>query len=341
MVSLSPSQVAELRLLQKRNKDKVVYVKVTTLLMLHSGLSHEQTATYLGIDDSTTRRYAHLFAHLGDIKTYISSNHVAYSGKLTSAQESILVSELTTALYICSQEVVDYIQTTFGLLYTCSGVVALLHRLGFEYKKTKTVSEKACPIQQAEFLADMTSFLGDLDENTVVYFNDAVHPQHNTRPDYGWILKGDTFEMSANTGRYRLNLNAAINAHAVTDIVIREDKTINAQSTIALWEAQLQKHPDKIIYNICDNARYYHAKILKEWLEKHPEVRVIYLPPYSPNLNLIERLWKFLRKQVISYFYYDSFQKFRKAIWDFFKNIEQYRTALESLLTLKFAVVKT
>jgi len=65
----------------------------------------------------------------------------------------------------------------------------------------------------------------------------------------------------------------------------------------------------------------------------------MFLPPYSPNLNLIERLWKFLKKKIRKNEYYNTFEKFKKAIHEFFKNIEQYRSELEKLLTLKFEII--
>jgi hypothetical protein len=71
---------------------------------------------------------------------------------------------------------------------------------------------------------ELEKLFNELDPNEVVYFNDAVHPQHN----YGWILKGRDFEMPSNLGCKRVNINGALNAHDVTDIIVREDETINA-----------------------------------------------------------------------------------------------------------------
>jgi transposase len=147
------------------------------------------------------------------------------------------------------------------------------------------------------------------------------------------------FEMPTNPGRKRVNINGSLNAHDVTDVIVREDETINAQSTVRLWEAQKARHPDKTIFNICDNARYYHCDYIKEWLKQNHWCQVIYLPSYSPNLNLIERLWKFFRKKVSSYYFYEHYAEFREAVLDFFKNIGQYKSALESLLTLNFRIV--
>jgi hypothetical protein len=81
--------------------------------------------------------------------------------------------------------------------------------------------------------------------------------------------------MPTNPGRKRVNINGSLNAHDVTDVIVREDETINAQSTVKLWEAQKARHPDKTIFNICDNARYYHCDYIKEWLKSNHWCQVI------------------------------------------------------------------
>ena len=73
------------------------------------------------------------------------------------------------------------------------------------------------------------------------------------------------------------------------------------------------------------------------WIENTP-VKPIFLPPYSPNLNLIERLWKFMRKKIINTKFYRTKEEFRQAILKFFENINQYKDELSSLMTLNFHV---
>ena len=85
----------------------------------------------------------------------------------------------------------------------------------------------------------------------------------------------------------------------------------------------------------CDNARYYKNKALNEWLLSTKIVQ-IFLPPYSPNLNIIERLWKFLKKEVINTTFYRTFDEFKNGISNFFKNIKNYQDKLETLLTNNF-----
>jgi transposase len=124
----------QLRFLQKTNKDKKVFIKATVLLMLDNGCTAEFIAETSGIDESTIFRYKKGWLAL-DLNTYLESNYLPYTVKLTEEQDALLKTELRQNLYITSQEVVGYVSHSFGVFYTCEGMVKLLHRLGFVYKK--------------------------------------------------------------------------------------------------------------------------------------------------------------------------------------------------------------
>ncbi|AWM35437.1 transposase [Hymenobacter nivis] len=96
------------------------------------------------------------------------------------------------------------------------------------------------------------------------------------------------------SGRERVNRNAVLNAHCSTQVHLDETACVNAQSTQRLYEKRLATHPKGPAHVLCDNARHYKNKALNAWLENKRLVQV-FLPSYSPNLNLMERLWKFLR----------------------------------------------
>ena len=162
-------------------------------------------------------------------------------------------------------------------------------------------------------------------ESDIYYYADGTHPTHNTRSTYAWIKKDKRLEQPTVSGRARVNINGLLNAHDVTDVIAHECPSVNADSTIALYKAALEKHPEaESIYIITDNARYYLSKKLREWVEG-TKIKQIFLPPYSPNLNLIELLWKFLRKKIINTKFYRTKHEFRDAVLKFFDNIASYR----------------
>ena len=78
--------------------------------------------------------------------------------------------------------------------------------------------------------------------------------------------------------------------------------------------------------------------MLKEWSSEQ-RIEFIYLPPYSPNLNLIEGLWRLMRKEVINNNYYDTYSKFKTGVEEFLENSKCYKTELRSLMTLNFRTV--
>jgi transposase len=144
--------------------------------------------------------------------------------------------------------------------------------------------------------------------------------------------------VKTNAGRRRVNLNGALSALDHSAVVL-DAETINTEAIIELCKALEAKHPyAKKIYIIMDNTRYNHARIVREY-EKTSRIHILYLPPCAPNLNLIERLWKFFHKKVTYNTYHDTYEKFRDACLDFFRDMGQYQDELDSLLTENFHII--
>jgi transposase len=338
-LDLSISDRYLLKAYQKKVIARTDYIKVTVILLLDKGKSSQEIADDLGIDDSTVYKYFHAYEKDG-LSSYLMTHYTGNWGLLSSIEISALRTELNINLYTDSKQIIAWIERQFGIKYSISGVNSLLHRIGYSYIQTKSVPCEANTERQIEFLGNILTELEEIsdDETSVAYYLDAVHPTHNTRSTHAWIERGTERTIPTVSGRDRVNINGALNPHDVTDIQIVEAKTINAQTTKELYQKLIDKNPSaKCIYTISDNARYYHNKELKEWLICTPIVQ-IFLPPYSPNLNLIERLWKFCRKKVINTNFYRTKEEFKKAIMLFFQNIKDYKDELVTLLSLNFHV---
>ncbi len=336
-VVLTETERTQLRQLQKQRRDGEGYVKVTAVLMLNAGRSVATVAQDLGLDDGTVYRYAQAFTRLGLAK-YLAHEQPGYWGLLTSAQLAGLCRELTQTLYTDCRALQAWLQQTYGVAYSVSGLTDLLHRLGFTYKLTTPVPCEADAAAQAAFLTNtLTPLLAQAEAGQcVVYFADAAHPTHNTRCTRAWTEKGVARPLPTVSGRERVNLNAALNAHCPTQVHVQESAWVNAQSTRQLYEQLLVAHPEgRPIYVVCDNARYYKNRELTQWLADKPLVQV-FLPPYSPNLNLIERFWKFLRQKIINATFYRTKGQFRQAVLGFFSRLDEFGPELASLLTLHF-----
>jgi len=102
-----------------------------------------------------------------------------------------------------------------------------------------------------------------------------------------------------------------------------------------LWKLH-ELHPDRPITLVLDNARYQKCKLLSEQAERLG-LDLLYLPPYSPNLNIIERLWQFVKKNCLYSKYYPDFETFKQAISSCLSHTrDQHKKQLDTLLTLKF-----
>jgi transposase len=333
---LSSSEKRIIEELRGNTRDKDAYMKLSVLILLDMGMNYDQIVAILGIGRGSITNCLEKYQTEG-LSKYLDKHYVPYSGKLSEIQLKRLDSEVSAGVFISSQEVKDFIKKEFDHSYSLSAVRGILEKLDFVYKKTSEVPCKFNEADQDEFMAELVPFLEETPEEEVVLFLDGVHPTHNTRSSYAWIKRGKEKVIPTNTGRNRINLSGAMNAHKPEEVIVHESEWVNAQATVALFEKILAKYPEKKrIVTIGDNASYYKNAIVQDWLDKHPHVFHIFLPTYSPNLNLIERMWKFMRKKVINTHFYPTFKEFKKAILEFFENLDCYKNELDSLITFKF-----
>jgi len=333
---LSSKEIAELDRTHRSLRDKRQADRVKAVLALSKGWSAAQIAEILLFDEKTSRHYFDRYQQ-GGLQALLEDNYSGAESRLDEHQMSELDAYLEEHILPDAKSVIAHIDNQYGVGYSVSGVTDLLHRLGFSYKKPTHVPGKQDPVKQQAFLGDYEQIKADKGENDPIYFTDATHPQHNSVPSYGWIKKGQEKELKANCGRQRLNINGAINIETLEPTTGFYD-TINADSTIDLFSKIEAKHPDaETIYIIADNAPYYHSCLLKEHLEG-TKLQLIYLPPYSPNLNLIERYWKFFKKTVLHNCYYETFEEFKQSCKNFFRKRRKYLPELQSLLTENFHI---
>lgn len=339
MPTLTDQQITELKLAHKQTREKRLADRIKAVLYLHYGLSYAQIAKFLLFDEVTINRYRKQYQEKG-LPGLLELHYTGGQTILTPTQELKLKEYLKDNTKRTAKEIVGYVAKTYGVKFSVIGLTKLLHRLGFAYKKPKVVPGKADPIRQGQFLAVYKEIKTGLSPNDQIYFADSTHPEHNTKPSYGWILKGkanDKF-VKTNTGRERLNLNGALNLNGKTAVVL-EEETINSKATIKLFGKLVKQQPTGKIYLILDNASHHHSKIVRLWVKKHRRFKLIFLPPYSPNLNLIERLWRFFHNKVTWNHYFETFGEFRRETLSFFRHLEKYRPELDTLLADNFQLV--
>jgi transposase len=340
-LNLDKSKVDLLKELQRNTTDRMSYQRLTTLLMLHNKFSPLTIADNLGIDPTTVYRYYKQYQSSPDFDTYLETHYKPCVGKLTSLQKELIKAYVRANICHTSLQVLTYIKVNFNVTYKSDSVIALLHRLGFVYKKTKLVPSKADEEKQEQFIKEFREIEQNLPKDDLILFGDGVHPHHNTESTYAWIEKGTEKEVLSNTGRVRVNINGAINPADPTQVVHHKADTIDAVSTIVWLSMIEQRFPEKkVIHLFVDNARYYRSKLVQEYL-KNSRIKMHFLPPYSPNLNPIERLWRFLKKEIIKSDYTPDPEVFINRIDNFFNEIHIYKEQLQSLINTNFQKLKS
>lgn len=142
--------------------------------------------------------------------------------------------------------------------------------------------------------------------------------------------------IKASSGRNRINVLGAVNAITKEVMTLCNTTYINADTIIDFLKIIKEQYADLPIKIVLDNARYQHCMAV-EGIAETLGIQLLFLPSYSPNLNIIERLWKFTKKKILYAKYYETPLIFHQAISDFFKTINQkYNSDLKNLLTLKF-----
>ena len=143
-----------------------------------------------------------------------------------------------------------------------------------------------------------------------LFFVDAAH--FVLAPFLGFVWSLTRLFIKASTGRKRFNVLGALNAMPHELITVTNDTYINAQSVCDLLRRIAQLGFEVPITLVLDNARYQKCRIVQE-LAETLDIELLYLPAYSPNLNLIERLWKFVKTKCLYCKYYAEFSDFKHA----------------------------
>lgn len=138
------------------------------------------------------------------------------------------------------------------------------------------------------------------------------------------------------SGRKRFNVLGALNAVTLEIITVTNETYINAESVCQLLRKLSELGLGIPITLVWDNARYQKCAVVFE-LAKELGIALLYLPSYSPHLNLIERLWRFVRKQCLYSKYYEDFSSFKSAISSLIDTAHlNKKEQLKTLMTWKF-----
>ena len=189
------------QVVRRPSEDHGVGWRANAILLLDDGKSCIQIAEFLYLDDDTIRTWhRHYMPRGGDeLEMFDWKGCKSF---LNAGQEE----QLCCWLEVCrdTNEIRAHIEKSFGVCYSHSGSIKLLHRLGFEYKKPKALPRVADEGEQQAFIDSYEDLLRRLPADEAVYFADAVHREYQVRPAYGWerIKRGHQDHQRQETGKY-------------------------------------------------------------------------------------------------------------------------------------------
>lgn len=332
---LSNKERKELVIQHRQTRDGKVRDRIKAVLAYDDGYSYIEIAKILLLDDETIRRH---ISDYHDKNKKLDLQSGGSESKLTAVEAEKLIKHISEVTYLRVKDICHYVKHEFGKIYSISGMTLWLHSNGFTYKKPHAVPAKANLKQQQEFIQQYKKLKAEAGNKEPIYFADSVHPQHQVKLSYGWMLRGERKVIATNAKHYRLNIMGGIclSGHRV---IYQQAEQINADA-IANFLVKLRKsNPGKhLVHLILDNAGYNRDKRVQEFAQSLG-IKLHYLPPYSPNLNPIERLWKIMHEQTTYNKYYEKFADFADAVTNFFKKIGKKKGILRTRINDNFQLI--
>lgn len=335
-MNISPELKLELEKRARQTKDKHEHTRLCVILAKSEGMSVELIAQAHRISIDSVYRY------LAEYKIEKKTYHDPRGGSLSKLNESEtieLVEHLRETTYLYAKHICDYVRARYGVSYTISGMTFWLKTQGFVYKEPIKVPGKLDPEKQEAFIQTYEVLKNSLKEDEELFFMDAVHPEFQSKAVCGWIKSGEIKTLPTTSAQYRMHFIGALAIEGMK-VFAQEFETVDADSMITFFKALEVSSEAKTIHIICDNGSSNKNKKLEEYL-KTSKIKIHYLPPYSPNLNPIERLWKVLREKKTYNKCYEKFIDFKYEIRKFFfEEIPKIKNELTSRITDNFQRIK-
>ena len=327
------SEIEKIRELTKKHPHPFVRQKSNVLLLKAFNTHHNLIAKILGICENTVRNY---------LKSYQVSGIESLTEIPFYKPDSALIqfkliiekyfeeSPPSTIKQACAE-----LEPLIGFKIGESALREYIKSIGIKYRQVGAVPAKVDTEKQKDFHDN--SLQPRLDEaksgNREVYFVDAAHFVLGAFLSFLWSFK--RVFIRTPSGRQRYNVLGALNAITKKMISVKNDSYITSiQVCELLWKIKRQALLPVTI--ILDNARYQKC-ILVQNTAAALNIELLFLPPYSPNLNLIERFWKFVKKTCLNSRYYENFKSFSNTIENLVDNAHlTHKKELDSLLTLNF-----
>lgn len=313
--------------------------KLLALKMRYAGAPLEIISSSLGVTVRTISNYLSEFRE-GGIKATMEDRAYNPESSLDPYRKE-LEKHFRKEPVGCAKQARQRIEKLTGILLSTSQTRRVMRQLGMRYRKAGQIPGKADGAKQLEFLdQELLPKLQEASEGKrKVFFVDASHFVMGAVVGMLWSF-ARVFVRGA-SGRKRYNVLGALDSETKEVISVSNDTYITAPTVCELLEKLRTSNTQIPMTLVLDNARYQKCKLVSA-KAKELQIELLYLPPYSPNLNIIERLWKHVKQNCLKNTYYEDFESFCEAIDSEITKVNTtLRQELKSLFSLNFQIVDT
>lgn len=331
-ITFSDAEVARLQALQK-HPHHVVRRKALVLILKSQKIAHCKIAQIADVCENTVRQCFETYQQ-GGIEKLKTLNFRQPQSSLKPFETEVREYFEKTPPATIAQACAD-IEKRTGVPLKNTQMRAYIKSIGVSRRKVNSIPAKANIEAQKKFHDE--ELQPRLEEakagKRTVYFVDAAHFVLGAFLGYLWSFV--RMFVRTPSGRQRFNVLGALNAITKELITITNDTYITSLQVCELLR-EIAKNATTPITLVLDNARYQRCRLVMD-LAKELGIELLFLPPYSPNLNLIERLWKLVKKKCLYSIYYENFALFQQSIRTFLSAMNHvHQKELDSLLTLDF-----
>lgn len=326
--------------LYKKSPSSQIRQRMHFILLKAKGYTQQLIGDILNVTERTTYHWWQIF-QAGGLEALADLHYQGQPSKLRAFGEQLIfafINEPVATFKEARHRIIEKTGIERGL--TQVREFMLKHKL--LRRKVGQIPDKADVKEQHNFKANKLDKLISLAKESLIQliFVDASHFVH--QPFLGYLYSLKRIFIRSAAGRKRYNVLGALNAISHQLTTICNESYINAETVCKLLHKIAQEYVNETIYIILDNARYQRCLLVQETANMLG-INLVFLPPYSPNLNLIERLWRFVKNEVLYCEFYSTFMEFKSAIDSCLNKIitKHYKSELQSLLNLKFQTFET
>jgi len=325
----------------QKYKNRLLRRRLQIIIKVLQGKTAKQLAKCFCIDEKTVRNYVKLY-NIGIFHLLYISEQIGRHSKLDETQQKELSKVIKSSPSECEFGVYttwtckmlkEYVSVKYKIEYTVAGIRALIRNMEekFRFNRPTYVLAKADPEKQKAFLEYVNGIKRCLCATTALLYVDACHIRDYLALQSAWFPQGQQKKIKTHGQHGKVTLYGSVDCSG--ELFIMEYDKVDAivfkHFLLALWEYYKAKGMTKIII-VLDNAKVHHAKLLEETLEELKDnIQLVFLPPYSPNLNHIELVWKWLKATVINNRFHSNVAEIKNSVTSFIRNVASDCTAVK------------